>query len=134
MNLKIKFGNILKEKGTFIVSPCNQEKVDVVIESSSTQTNYKYIFYVSESQSYMQMQASLNSMLRIIKDKVKSEDIQNPSLLMPLLGCGVGGLKKEKVFLLIKSIFQKADFDLDVIIYFDDKKDYYEFYSKKIKF
>ncbi|WP_294967019.1 Appr-1-p processing protein [Sulfurimonas sp.] len=134
MNLKIKFGDLLKEKGTFIVTPCNQEKVDVVIESSSTQTNYKYIFYVSANQSYMQMQASLNSMLIIIKDKVKSEDIQNPSLLMPLLGCGVGGLKKEKVFLLIKSIFQKADFDLDVIIYFDDKKDYYEFYSKKIKF
>ena len=175
MSLKIKFGNLVKERATFIVNASNTELTlgcglshafseqcggltyqqelydiknsigdieqgDVIISSSGTATNFVYALHiavmnysnVSESKrpTYMQIQHALSSIISIIKDKVKSEDIQNPSVVIPLLGCGVGGLKKEKVFMMIKSIFQKVDFDLSLIIYFHNKKEYYEFYSK----
>ena len=54
------------------------------------------------------------------------------NVVILLLGCGVGGLKKEKVFLMIKSMFKKSKVDLDVVIYFHNKKDYYEFVSKEL--
>ncbi|NOR56926.1 MAG: Appr-1-p processing protein [Sulfurimonas sp.] len=175
MNIKIKFGNLVKERATFIVNASNTELTlgsgvsqafsehcggasyqeelydikkrvgdleqgDIVISSSGTATNFKYALHVavmnysdsSESPypTYMQIQKALNAMTNIVQDKIIHEDIKNPSLVIPLLGCGVGGLKKEKVFLLIKSVFQKVDFDLEVIVYLHDKRDYIEFYSK----
>jgi O-acetyl-ADP-ribose deacetylase len=177
MNFKIKFGNLVKERATFIVNASNTElslgsgvsmafseqcggasyqeelyaikkrvgdieQGDVVISGSGTATNFKYALHVavmnysdsSESPypAYMQIQKALNSMLNIIQEKVQSENIQNPRVSIPLLGCGVGGLKKEKVFLMIKSIFKKATFDLDVLIYFHNKKDYYKFSSREL--
>ena len=59
-------------------------------------------------------------------------DFMIDNVVIPLLGCGVGGLKKEKVFLMIKSMFKKSKVDLDVVIYFHNKKDYYEFVSKEL--
>ncbi|WP_373004246.1 macro domain-containing protein [Sulfurimonas sp.] len=175
MNIKIKFGNLVKEKATFIVNASNTELMlgsgvshafsehcggasyqkelndvkkrvgdieqgDVVISGSGTAKNFQYALHIAVMNysnvskpahpTYMQMQHALNSMISIIKEKVQSQGIQNPSVVIPLFGCGVGGLKKEKMFMLIKSTFQKIDFDLDLIIYFHNKKDYYEFYSK----
>ncbi|WP_373035963.1 macro domain-containing protein [Sulfurimonas sp.] len=175
MSFKIKFGNLVKEKATFIVNASNTELTlgsgvshafseqcggasyqkelyeikknvgniaqgDVVISGPGSATNFRYALHVAvmnysdnskpANPTYMQIQNALESMLSIIKSKVQNESIQNPSVVIPLLGCGVGGLKKEKVFLMIKSIFQKADFDLDTIICFHNKQDYYEFSSK----
>jgi len=175
MNFIIKFGNLVKERATFIVNASNTELIlgsgvsdafreqcggdyyqeelydikkrigdikqgDIVVSDSGKATNFKYALHVavmnyattakSTHPTYMQIHDSLNSILNIVKEKIKNEDITHPSLVIPLFGCGVGGLKKEKVFLMIKSIFKKIDFDLKVIIYFHDKKDFIEFYSK----
>jgi hypothetical protein len=72
-----------------------------------------------------------NSILNIVEERVAQESIQNPKLVFPLLGCGVGGLQKEKIFLLIKSVFQKAKIDLDVIVYFHNKQDFCTFTKKE---
>ena len=177
MIFKIKLGNLVKERATFIVNASNTELTlgsgvsqafseqcggssyqdelysikrsigeieqgDVVISGSGSATNFEYALHVavmnysdsskSPYPSYMQIQKALNSMLNIIQEKVQSENIQNPKVVIPLLGCGVGGLKKEKVFLMIKSIFKKATFDLDVVIYFHNKKDFYQFSAREL--
>jgi len=85
------------------------------------------------SPTYLQIQSALENILAIVECKVKSEKIENPKLLMPLFSYGVGGLKKEKLFLMIKSMFKKSKVDLEVIVYFDNKRDYYDFASKGIK-
>ncbi|MCX6076704.1 MAG: macro domain-containing protein [Campylobacterales bacterium] len=117
------------------------EQGDVLLSSSGSAINFKYALHVavmnySDSSkppypSYVQIQRALNSILNIVEERVKDEKILNPKLVIPLLGCGVGGLQKEKVFLLIKSVFQKAKIDLDVIIYFHDKQDFYTFTKKE---
>ncbi|EDZ61494.1 protein containing Macro/Appr-1-p processing domain [Sulfurimonas gotlandica GD1] len=116
---------------------------DVIVSSPGSATNFKYALHVAvmnyseasqtPSPTYQQMQSALNSMLGIIEEIVQSEKIEKPRIAMPLLGCGVGGLSKEKIFLIIKSIFKKSELDLEVLIYFHNKKDYYEFASKEIQ-
>jgi hypothetical protein len=81
------------------------EQGDVIISGSGTATNFEYALHVGVMNysdnfkylypTYMQMQHALNSMISIIKVRVKNEDIKNPSVVIPLLGCGVGGLKKD---------------------------------------
>lgn len=116
---------------------------DVIVSSPGCATNFTYALHIAvmnysdDTQppypTYIQMQNALESVLKIVEDKIKLEKIQNQKLVIPLLGCGVGGLKKEKVFLMIKSMFKKSTMGLEVIIYFHDKKDYYEFASKELK-
>jgi len=119
------------------------EQGGVVISSSGSATNFKYALHIAVMNynnktetpypTYSQIQSALESVLIIVEDKIISEKIQNPKLVIPLLGCGVGGLKKEKVFLMIKSMFKKTKVDFEVIIYFHNKKDYYMFASKGIQ-
>lgn len=116
---------------------------DVFISGPGCATNFTYALHIAvmnysdDTQApypaYRQMQSALESVLQIVEDKIKLEKIQNPKLVIPLLGCGVGGLKKEKVFLMIKSMFKKSKVDFAVIVYFHNKKDYYEFASKEIQ-
>ncbi len=116
---------------------------DVIISGPGCATNFTYALHIAvmnysdDTQTryptYSQIQYSLENVLQIVEDKIINEKIQKPKLVIPLLGCGVGGLKKEKVFLMIKSMFKKTKVNLEVIIYFHNKKDYYEFASKEIK-
>jgi O-acetyl-ADP-ribose deacetylase (regulator of RNase III) len=116
---------------------------DVIVSGPGSAINFKYALHVavmnySDSYqtpypTYKQMQSALNSMLGIIKDIVQSEKIEKPRIAISLLGCGVGGLSKEKIFLIIKSIFKKSELDLEVLIYFHNKKDYYEFASRELQ-
>lgn len=117
------------------------EQGDVILSSSGSATNFKYALHLavmnySDSSkppypSYIQIQRALNAILNIVEERVKKENIQNPKLVLPLLGCGIGGLQKEKVFLLVKSVFQKSTVGLDVIVYFHDKQDFYTFIKKE---
>ncbi len=118
------------------------KQADVVLSSPGSAINFKYSLHIAVMNysdntqvpypTYIQMQNGLKNVMEIVEDKVKSEKIQNPKIVIPLLGCGVGGLKKEKVFLMIKSMFKKSKIDLDVVIYLHNKKDYYEFVSKEL--
>ena len=117
------------------------EQGDVILSSSGSATNFKYALHVAVMNysdilqppypSYTQIQRALNSILNIVEERAGDENIQNPKLVLPLLGCGVGGLQKEKVFLLIKSTFKHSKADLEVIIYFHNKQDFYTFTKKE---
>ncbi|MFA6136736.1 MAG: macro domain-containing protein [Sulfurimonas sp.] len=118
------------------------EQGDVILSSSGSATNFRYALHVAVMNysddskppypSYSQIQNALKTLLNIVEERVKNENIKNPKLVIPLLGCGVGGLKKEKVFLLIKSAFQKSKLDMEVIIYFHNKQDFYLFSQKEL--
>jgi O-acetyl-ADP-ribose deacetylase (regulator of RNase III) len=118
------------------------EQGDVILSTSGSATNFKYALHVAVMNysddskppypSYMQIQNALKMLLNIVEERVKDENIQNPKFVIPLLGCGVGGLQKEKVFMMIKSAFQKSKLDLEVVIYFHNKQDFYLFSQKEL--
>jgi O-acetyl-ADP-ribose deacetylase (regulator of RNase III) len=175
---QIKYGNLIKEKSTFIVNASNTELIlgsgvskafrqhcggslfqqklydikeqvgtinqgDVILSDSGIADNFKYALHVavmnysddtkSPHPTYKQIQKSLFNILKIIEDKIIKEQIKSPKLVIPLLGCGTGGLKKEKVFFLIKNTFLKSKTDLEVILYLHEKKDYLKFKIKALK-
>ena len=135
MSIKKKLYEIKKKLGLI-------KQGDVILSDSGSATNFKYALHIAvmnysdETQpvypTYSQIQTALDNMLNIIKESVENENIENPSVVIPLLGCGVGGLKKEKVFLMIKSVLKKSQVDLDMIVYFHNKKDYYKFSFKEM--
>jgi len=177
MSIKIKYGNLVKEKSTFIVNASNTElilgsgvskafrkrcggiffqqelykikgnnKINqgyVVVSDSGIAKNFKYTLHVavmnytddnkSAFPNYNQIKQSLKKILQIIEEKVRDENINNPKLVIPLLGCGTGGLKATKVFLLIKQAFQKSNINLDTTIFLYNKKDYIRFMIKEFK-
>ncbi|MBU0721004.1 macro domain-containing protein [bacterium] len=114
---------------------------DVVLSGPGSASNFQYALHVavmnysdtaqSQYPTYMQIQNALHNIVSIAETKIREEKIENARVVMPLLGCGVGGLKKEKVFLMIKSIFKKSKVDFDLILCFHNKKDYYEFSVKE---
>jgi O-acetyl-ADP-ribose deacetylase (regulator of RNase III) len=81
---------------------------DVVLSNSGSAKNFQYALhvavmnYTNDTQSpfpiYKQIQNSLNGIYKIVEEKALKESIKTPKVVIPLLGCGTGGLKKEKVF------------------------------------
>lgn len=178
IHYKIKYGNLIKEKATFIVNASNtalilgsgvskafrqhcggsfyqqelykiKEQIkminqgDVIISDSGVAKNFKYALHIavmnytddakSPFPTYQQIKQALNNTITIIENKTKVEKIRNPKLVIPLLGCGTGGLKKEKVFFIIKNTFQKTKINLEVVIYLHETKDYLKFKIKDLK-
>ncbi len=118
----------------------NIHQGDVIVSSSGTAKNFLYALHIavmnysdstkSPLPTYQPVHDSLNNTIRIIKEKVQNEHIKNPKLVIPLLGCGVGGLEKEKVFYMIKDRFEQIDMNLEVIIYLHSQQDYLKFNKK----
>jgi len=178
MNLTIKYGNLIKEPGTFIVNASNTELTlgsgvskafrehcggspfqqelyeikerigkleqgDVVLSGSGLATNFRYALHVAVMNytddtkpafpTYGHIKTALDNLLRIIEEKVSGEHIEHPKVVIPLLGCGTGGLKKEKVYLMIRSAFMRSGLDLEVVVYLHDKMDYLHFKMKEYK-
>ncbi|MDH4943887.1 macro domain-containing protein [Sulfurimonas sp. C5] len=114
---------------------------DVLISSSGTATNFQYALHIavmnysdptkSPLPTYEHIKNALKNTINIVNEKIENEHIENPKLVIPLLGCGVGGLEKEKVFSIIKKSFEQTDMDLEVIIYLHNQKDYLEFSMKE---
>ncbi|WP_345994087.1 macro domain-containing protein [Sulfurimonas sp. HSL-1716] len=182
IKLKIKYGNLINEKSTFIVNASNTELIlgsgvsksfrekcggsfyqqylyeikqkyidifgtieqgDVIISNAGSAKNFKYALHVAVMNytddtkvpfpTYSQIKRSLKTILSLIEKKVISEKLTNPTLTIPLLGTGTGGLKKEKIFFMIKNMFQNSDLNLTLIIYIHDKKDFLKFFYKNLK-
>ncbi|WP_345978871.1 RNA 2',3'-cyclic phosphodiesterase [Sulfurimonas sp. HSL3-2] len=172
MKFRVKQGDLVQEKATFIVNASNTElslgsgvsrafyehcggseyqqelyalkhkagtlkQGDVVLSSPGTATNFLYALHVavmnysdssiSPMPSYEHIQTALNKMIEILKERVETEQIKDPKLVIPLLGCGVGGLEKEKVFLMIQESFLKADLEMDVVVFVHSQEDYRHF-------
>lgn len=119
------------------------EQGDVILTDSGLAPNFRYALHVAvmnytddtkpASPTYAQIKTALDKMLKIIEETASEEEIDKPKVVIPLLGCGTGGLKKEKVYLMIKSAFMRSGLDLDVVIYLHDKMDYLHFKMKEYK-
>ena len=113
------------------------QKGDVVATSSGNATNFKYALHVAvmdynqgvkESQKLPTLKDIQNALVNIESylewhSKEKSDD--NIKLVLPLMGCGVGGLSKIDIIKLYKDFFsKKISFECEIIIYGFDIKDY----------
>lgn len=176
---KIKYGNLIKEKATFIVNASNTQLIlgsgvskafrqhcggssfqqelyklkndfasihqgDVILSSSGCATNFTYalhaivINYSDDSKmpfpSYQHIKQILENITFLTQQVILENQINKPKLVIPLLGCGTGGLRQEKVYLLIKKHFEQSMIkNLEVIVYFFHIKDYLRFLMKQIK-
>lgn len=111
---------------------------DVVVSDSGTAKNFKYSLhvaimdYTNNTQSpyptYKHIDKALKNILYTVDEVSIKENIKKPKITIPLLGTGTGGLKKEKVYLIIKKLLCKSVYDVEVIIYFYTKKDFLKYY------
>jgi len=120
--------NILKEEYSQIV------KGDVIVSNSGSADNFQYALHlavmnysdknIEQKPTYKDIELGLTNIIKIIQDKIISEHIKTPKLVIPLVGCGVGGLDKKKVFTMIANRFSNVDFELTTVIYLYDSEDY----------
>ena len=116
---------------------------DVILSDSGIAKNFKYALHVAVMNytddtkpphpTYSQIKKSLEEIVKTIEKTALQEDIKNSKVVIPLLGCGTGGLKKEKVFFMIRNTFIQAHIDIEVMVYFHEKKDYFKFKFKELK-
>lgn len=113
------------------------KKGDVVATSSGNATNFKYALHVAvmdynqgikESEKLPTLEDVKNALVNIESypewySKEKSDE--NIKLVLPLMGCGVGGLDKVDVIELYISFFSRnISYKCEVVIYGYDVRDY----------
>ncbi len=173
--IKVKYGNLVKAKATFIVNASNTELIlgsgvskafrqqcgsfyqqevyeakevflqqydvinqgDVVLSGSGQANNFQFALhfavmnYTDDSRApyptYEQIQKGLENIAVIVNRLIYEKDIETPVLAIPLLGCGTGGLDKERVFSMIYSYFKSITCSWQILIYVYDLKDYLKF-------
>jgi len=117
---------------------------DVIVSNAGCATNFNYALHAIVMNysddatipfpSYHHVKQILENITLLIQQIIQENHINKPKLVIPLLGCGTGGLKQEKVYLLIKQYFKQSKIkNLEVIIYIYEMKDYLRFMIKKIK-
>lgn len=115
------------------------KKGDIVATSSGSATNFKYALHVAvmdynqgvrgddKLPSLENIQRALFNIEDYLKSYVKERGGENTKLILPLLGCGVGGLHKVEVIQLYKKFFFRAvRFQCEVVIYGYNKEDFLE--------
>lgn len=113
---------------------------DVLLSNSGRCKNFSYALHAaimnytdeqtSPLPSYEVIQKALTNIVKVIQETQK-ENLEPLSLVVPLMGTGVGGLDKSKVFMMTKEFFENYtdDFDLDVVIMIHSKQDYLNYIS-----
>ena len=109
---------------------------DVVATSSAKATNFKYSLHVAvmnynQGVKYNEKNPTIDTIEKALKNienyllwyaKNRSKDMK---LVLPLMGCGVGGLNKMDVIKLYKNFFMRdIDINCDVVIYGYGMEDY----------
>lgn len=112
------------------------QKGDVVITSSGEATNFEYALHAcvmdyNPGLNYRDKAPSLQNIHEILLNieqylKLYEEKISKPTrLVLPLMGCGVGGLDKKEALSVYKEFFsKKTDLTCGVVIYGFNADDY----------
>lgn len=113
------------------------KKGDVVATSSGSASNFKYALHVAvmdynqgvRGDDKLPILTDIENALFNIESYslwyVKKVSSRNIKLVLPLMGCGVGGLKKIDVVKLYKQFFlRENEFDCEVVIYGYNVEDY----------
>ncbi|WP_457743246.1 macro domain-containing protein [Sulfurimonas sp.] len=138
MAFKRHCGNILQdEMHEKLRSIGKLEKGDVVATSSGNAKNFKYALHVAvmnynkgvsteqKAPTLQNIKTALENIEKYIKWYIENKNNQNIKLVLPLMGCGVGGLNKEDVIKLYREFFcRDVAFDCEVVIYGYNTQDY----------
>lgn len=106
------------------------QKGDVIATSSGRATNFKYALHAAimdynpgkRGNEKLPILTDISNVLKSIESYVRwyieEKNNHKAKLVLPLMGCGVGGLDKHEVIKLYKSFFQRAiDFECEVVMY-----------------
>jgi O-acetyl-ADP-ribose deacetylase len=123
MNSKIK---IMEDENTSV------EQGDAIITSSCNAQNFTYAIHVAvmDYTSAEKSLPTLNTIYNCLKNielylKWYASKSKQMKLVLPLLGCGVGGLDKLQVIQMYKIFFSNyVDFECEVVIYGHTDADY----------
>ena len=113
------------------------KKGDVVATSSANANNFKYALHVAvmdynkgirgvdKAPSLKDIENALINIEAYLKWYANKKSSENIKLVLPLMGCGVGGLNKEDVIKLYKKQFENSfEFNCEVVLYGYDEKDF----------
>ena len=102
-------------------------KGDVIISNSGSAINFQYALHVAimnysnklidKKPTYEELEKALLSIVDIVKTISQEQNIKDPKVAIPLLGCGVGGLDKENVFTMICNNFENQPFNVVIYLY-----------------
>jgi O-acetyl-ADP-ribose deacetylase (regulator of RNase III) len=117
----------MKSEGTSIMQG------DAIITSSAHASNFKYAIHVAvmDYSSRERPMPTLTTIYECLKNiqlylKWYSQSHSEMKLVLPLLGCGVGGLDKQQVIQTYKMFFEHhIDFECEVVIYGHSAEDYH---------
>ena len=138
MSFKRHCGLELQHEMSSVLESIGQplSKGDVIATSSVNATNFTYALHAA-IMDYNEGTSESNKYPTLDDIKLTLEDIErylewyakdNPEsikLVLPLLGCGVGGLNIADVFHIYESFFSRSvSFDSDVVIYIYYPEDY----------
>jgi O-acetyl-ADP-ribose deacetylase (regulator of RNase III) len=107
-------------------------QADAILTSSVDATNFKYAIHVA-IMDYTNRQ-NINPSIQTIHESLKNIELylkwyssisSKMKLVLPLMGCGVGGLDKLQVIQLYKIFFGRdVDFECEVVVYGYSDEDY----------
>ena len=113
------------------------KKGDVVVTSSGIANNFQYALHVAvmdynqntrgidKLPTLKDIENALNNIESYLKWYSQEQSADNIKLVLPLMGCGVGGLNKRAVVELYSNFFQRdVPFECTVIIYGYTFEDY----------
>jgi len=113
------------------------KKGDVVATSARDMKNFIYVLHVAvidynqgiakntKLPVLQDIQNALENIEKYIKWYIENQQNVNVKLVLPLIGCGTGGLNKEDVIKLYKDFFcKKVSLTCEVVIYGHTTKDY----------
>jgi O-acetyl-ADP-ribose deacetylase len=139
MAFKRHCGAELQKEMTTKLDTLNQllKKGDVVMTSSGSANNFKYALHVAvmdynqgvrgidKLPTLEDIESALNNIESYVKWYSQEKSADNIKLVLPLMGCGVGGLNKRAVFELYKNFFMReVSFKCTVVIYGYSIEDY----------
>jgi len=131
MSFKRHCGNELQVEMTQCLNSLKEplQKGDVVPTSSANATNFKYALHAAimdynQGTKTSQKKPTLETIkmvlenIQIYLDWYSKEKELTMKLVLPLMGCGVGGLDKKQVLKTYKQFFeQKIPYECEVVVY-----------------
>ena len=139
MAFKRNCGHELQNEMTAKLNTLNVvlKKGDVIATSSGKATNFEYALHAAIMEytpgtrgdeklpTLTDISNALNNIESYVQWYIKEKNDKKPKLVLPLMGCGVGGLDKEEVAKLYKHFFQRdVNFNCEVVIYGYSQDDY----------
>lgn len=139
MNFQRKLTEI---KEAHIIKNGAIQQGDVIISDSGNANNFTYALHVAVMNyskpktnpypNYAHIKKAMQKIVKIVDELSLINNIKPTSIAIPLLGCGVGGLNKARVYAIIQHYFKRTLVsNLEVMVYFFQEDNLYNFLIKR---